>query len=62
MTTNNTLAERGGEEPVQICPSCDGTGVDLWRGTLHDCPLCCGRKVIPLPSPPNQRGGTGEEG
>lgn len=24
------------------CPSCDGTGVDLYDGTTHDCPVCHG--------------------
>lgn len=27
------------------CRSCDGSGVDLYDGTPHDCQVCCGRGV-----------------
>jgi len=25
------------------CKSCDNTGIDLWKGTFRDCPVCHGR-------------------
>jgi len=35
------------EEPEQvICPSCDGSGADLWGGTPHDCTVCHGHGSV----------------
>ena len=30
------------------CASCDGTGVDLYDGTAHDCQVCSGRGTTPV--------------
>lgn len=38
----------------RVCQSCDGTGIDLWRGSLNpdgdmaECEVCSGRGVIPI--------------
>jgi hypothetical protein len=45
--TNPTPAQASVE--AVKCPSCDGTGADLYDGTSHDCQVCNGRGTIASP-------------
>ena len=53
----STLPQKEEATPAPVvCPSCDGTGVDLYDGAEHDCQICGGRGATPATTTEGGRG------